>query len=557
MYKILIAEDESEMRNLLVKYIKRTQPDLEVVGSAVNGREALTLLEQYRPDIALTDISMPVMDGLEFLQEAAKRNIPVKAVIVSGYDEFAYAKKAIALGVSEYLLKPFDPQELEEALEKIKEELGKQKVFLDNIQLLREKAGANETFLREQILRDILEGKVQERQEKDIALDILDTAASYYCVCLLKFPLYLMAGVFGGNENRGGNKCGSKKGNIEEMALILSAGCIHQDIRVQGLSFEENGVILIMSGNAPGKHQFFLKVKAGVIHLQQSMEKYYDIRLICVIGGIYGGWRMLPVSYEETLKVWRRLTSTDKNLIVCGEEKAETDTDKLPASSKEIQKLKEKILLLVRMGREKESMEYLDELINVYASISPKKIDFVSISAEELVYAIFNEIEMSGIRLDEQQSNEEIQRRMKEQLKHASLLEIRELLKNYFSMCHKPFSEYNSRQQSEAIVENVKNLIECNLEREELNLEWLAGRIHFSTTYVRQIFKQKTGESLMEYIIRKRMEKAAELLLKSNMKVQEIAEACGYSNQRYFASSFRKYYDCTPTEFKQQFGELR
>lgn len=79
--------------------------------------------------------------------------------------------------------------------------------------------------------------------------------------------------------------------------------------------------------------------------------------------------------------------------------------------------------------------------------------------------------------------------------------------------------------------------------------------MHFSVTYVRQIFKQKTGERLMEYVIRKRMERAGDLLLKTNMKVQEIAEACGYSNQRYFASSFKKYYDCTPTEFKLQFGQ--
>lgn len=541
MYRILIAEDESEMRNLLVKYMKRSQLDLEVVGSAVNGKEALAMTELYRPDIVLTDISMPVMDGLEFLQEVAKRSIPVKAVIVSGYDEFSYARKAIALGVSNYLLKPFDPQELKEVLEKIKGELKRQKVLLDNMQLLKEKVDVNETFLKERVLRDVLEGK----GEGDSEVGMINTEAGYYCVCLIKLPLYLTCGKW----NLGCQE------NIEELVTILNGGCISKEIQVQGLSFEENGAILVLSGNASGSRQFFCKVKEGMTHLQKSMEKYYDVRLICVVGGVYSEWRKLHESYEQTLQVWRGLTSTDKNLIICGERKKDTPEVQLTDSSKRIQKLKEQILLSVRMGQEEESKDYLDELMHVYASIAPKKTDFVSISAEELVYAIFNEIEQNGIRLDEQKSNEEIQDQIKERLKHASLLEIKNLLLNYFAMCHKPFREHNTRQQSELIVENVKNLIECNLDKEELTLEWIAAQVHFSATYVRQIFKQKTGERLMEYVIRKRMEKAGHLLLKTNLKIQEIAEVCGYSNQRYFASSFKKYYDCTPTEFKAQFGK--
>ena len=125
MYKILIAEDESEMRNLLVKYINK-KPDMEVIGSAVNGREALELVRQTRPDIVITDIFMPVMNGLEFLTAATEENLPLKAVIISGYDTFEYAKKAISLGVSDYLLKPFDPTELDHVLNKMTEELKSQ-----------------------------------------------------------------------------------------------------------------------------------------------------------------------------------------------------------------------------------------------------------------------------------------------------------------------------------------------------------------------------------------------------------------------------------------------
>lgn len=536
MYKILIAEDESEMRNLLVKYIRRTQPDLEVVGSAVNGKEALALAQECRPDIVLTDISMPVMDGLEFLKEAFERNILQKAVIISGYDEFEYARKAITMGVSDYLLKPFDPQELSEVLEKIRIELGRQRVLLDNMQLLKEKVDINETLLKEQLLRDLITGK----QMSEPGAEILNPDAQFYCVCLLKLPLYLTDGKW--NLDR--------QENIDELVTILSGGYIHKDIQIQGLRFEENSAILILAGSALGKEAFFHKVRNGMTHLQNSMEKYYDVRLICVIGGIYDTWRKLHISYEETLQVWKGIASTDKKLIICGEGKELTEETALTDSSKMIKKLKEQILLSVRMGNSAESMQYLDELMQVYASLAPKKTDFVAISAEELVYAIFNEIEQNGIRLDEKRTNDEIQSQIKNRLHNASLLEIKELLRNYFSLCRRPFLEHKDRQQSEVIVENIKNMIEYHLEREELSMEWIAEQVHFSSTYIRQIFKQETGERLMEYVIRKRMEKAGELLLKTDMKVQEIAEACGYSNQRYFASSFKKHYGCTPTDFK-------
>ena len=536
MYRILIVEDESEMRSLLVGYIRRSQPDLEVVGSAVNGKEALQLAEERHPDIVITDIAMPIMDGLVFLQEAAQRGLPFKTIIISGYDEFAYAKKAVALGVSEYLLKPFDPMELETVLNKIKDDLNKQQILLDNMELLQEKVEEGASLLKAHTLRAVLEG----REEKRPTNEILDTSADYYCICLLKLPFYM------GSERWNTQK----QENVDELVTLLSASCLPKEIRAQGLNMAGNGVILALFGSAEERRTFFLAVKSGMEHLQKSMARYYGIRVVCIIGGVYDTWEQLKDSDQEALEVWRRLTSIDQTLIVCGQEPHSDAADEAPDTAKRIRALKEQILLSVRMGHDVESMRCLDELMQVYATVSPQQTDFIWISAEELVYAIFNEVERNGIRLDPERTNEEIQRRMKERLQYASLLEIRELLREYFSLCHKPFLEHNNRQQTEKIVENVKAMIEANLDNETLTLEWIADKLHFSAAYIRQVFKQKTGERMMEYVIHRRMEKAGSLLLKTDMKIQDVAAACGYSNPRYFASSFMKYYDCTPTEFK-------
>ncbi len=103
----------------------------------------------------------------------------------------------------------------------------------------------------------------------------------------------------------------------------------------------------------------------------------------------------------------------------------------------------------------------------------------------------------------------------------------------------------------------MKLLLENNIKDSTVDLEWVADKVHFSSSYVRQIFKQHTGEGVGEYLIRKRMEHAGMLLQNTSLKIQEVSEECGYENQRYFASSFKKFYGCTPTEFKKAVEEER
>ena len=108
----------------------------------------------------------------------------------------------------------------------------------------------------------------------------------------------------------------------------------------------------------------------------------------------------------------------------------------------------------------------------------------------------------------------------------------------------------SEESKAETLVKQIKLLIEDNLSNEDVGLEWVAEQLHFSTSYIRQTFKQQEGENLGEYLIRRRMERAGKLLQNTSLMIQEVAMECGYSDQRYFASSFKKFYRCTPTQFK-------
>ncbi len=139
MIRILIADDEEYVRDLLVKTI-RGEKEVEEVAVAGDGMEALEVARQFHPDLVVTDISMPRLNGLELIKCLQNEGISCKTVIISGYDEFDYAKQAISLGVKDYLLKPFLPEEMIQILQKVSEDaLENQRRFRSNMEFLQEK----------------------------------------------------------------------------------------------------------------------------------------------------------------------------------------------------------------------------------------------------------------------------------------------------------------------------------------------------------------------------------------------------------------------------------
>lgn len=147
--RIAVIEDERPIREGLVHILNKISPEYQVVGSAENGREGLILLEEQDPDLILLDIQMPDMNGLQMLKEARERGSMTKVVILTAYSDFDYAKKAIALGIENYLLKPVNLTELKNTLSKIKEE-----IFV-------EQRGKNSLSL-ETVIKDALEGEYEE-----------------------------------------------------------------------------------------------------------------------------------------------------------------------------------------------------------------------------------------------------------------------------------------------------------------------------------------------------------------------------------------------------------
>ena len=531
MYRVLIADDEDYVRDLLVKNIRNSTLDLEVVAVAGDGREALKSALLFEPDIVVTDIAMPFMNGLELIRELQNSGLHSKYVVISGYDEFDYAKQAISLGVKDYLLKPFLPRELTEVLQKIRKELDSQKMLQQNMSLLKEQALLRASLAREKALKDLLQKRDRVKEgEVDLSRLGLDLTGKYFAAGVVS-----LAGSSWNFESQE---------NVEEFLMLIRDGYFPGEIKMYAVSFDGIQLAAIWCGDVEEENRFLHFLRGGLEKISSSLEKYYQIQFRCALGRPCGSEEGLENSYREAMAVWRGTLSPEKAVMFYGEEREKREETQ---SSGQIREWKSQIRLAVRTGRKEEALGLLQGLIKCYASLSNKKNDYIAVSVSELIYAIQNDMEQAVYDRAEAEPLDS----MKDRITYGSLMDMKEILEEYITGCCQMVAENSEETRASAVVKQVKLLIEEHLGDGEVDLDWLAARVHFSASYVRQIFKQHTGEGVGEYLIRKRMERAGMLLQKTGMRISEIAEECGYDNQRYFASSFKKFYGCTPTEFKK------
>lgn len=540
MYRVIVADDEEYVRDLLVKSINKSQTQFEVIGVASDGLEAIELVKKLEPDVLITDICMPVLTGLELIKMVNEWNQSIKTVVISGYDEFSYVKTALTLNAKDYLLKPFLPEELFAVLNKIMDEFECQANLLQNMEIMQNQIEKNLVYEKERYLFQVLHNEISEDKLLAESIQVkLELSADFYCAGVLKIPVM---------QNKLKNDLQSYK-KIKEFLEIVKDEYFNQNTKTYIINENNLHLIIILCGNYNNQMLFHKSIQEGIEKLNDSMERYYNMKLWCTLGNAYPEWKQISESYKEAMTVWKGfLHQTESTLLYKDHQKREPASDiNAVQRPKELEK---SLLLHIQMSKQEKAFEVLNEMMEYYASFHADLIGFVSISLVDLVFTISSALmKASGdVKVWE---DEEIIEYFKRHFLNGSLMEAKFVLEEYIARCCEQFSIIN-KNQSDKIVYNVKILIEKNLDNEDFNLEGVSTQLFFSHNYVRQIFKQKTGESFIEYLTRRRMETAEGLLKNTTLKIQEISIKTGYSNPRYFASCFRKFYNCTPSEYREK-----
>lgn len=540
MYRILIADDEAYIRDLVAKSINQSSLGMEVVGCAEDGVSAIDMIKELHPDILITDICMPILSGLDLIKQVKETGTNLKTVIISGYDDFAYAKTAMQLGVTNYLLKPFLPEELFEVLEKIMEELENNASLLRNMTELQTQFEDNVIYIQERFLKELLQNMPVKKNLIEEGKTLrMDLQANFYCAGIVRIQ---SDGISGKSNLNNQNVMG-------EFLNVTKDKYFEDTVKTYAVNLNDNQLALLFCSNHADIFEFDVSIKNSLEKISNSLLKYYNIQMVCVLGKIYSKLEKTADSYEAALSVFKYILPEGRSVIHYNEARQMKDARKLQ-DYKKPEELREELILNIRLAKKEKALSVLDTILQYYEDLFASSQEFVSLSIFELVFAIDNALLESGSTY-QVWKDANMKKFLKDQIMSGTLLDTKILLENYIAKRCDEFMHIIANQ-GDKLVYDIKTLIDLNLGNEEFNLENASSKLFFSPNYIRQLFKQKTGEGFTEYLIRRRMEKAGELLKDPINKIQDVSENTGYSNQRYFSSCFKKFYGCTPTEYREK-----
>lgn len=540
MYRLIVAEDEEEFRKSIVKCIENSGKEYMVAGEAEDGQEAIQKVQECSPDILITDICMPRLDGLELIRRITEINPDMETVIISGYDDFHYVKEAMRMGVRDYLLKPFLPEELFHVLDKISSELERKKALVQNMKHMYQQIEEGKAYSRERFLRSLLQNKEEGIGTEEARQAGFDPDARWYACCTVRFF----------EKDRKNGTEGFME-MLKKYLQIVEENYFPEEIRCYNLNSEYEQAILVLCCHERFQRTAEQDIREGIERIAGSMEHYYKIRIRCTMGRMVQDYRDLAQSYRESLKAWKGVWEETEILVVYGggiQEKQELDPEGKCRAENSVETARSNLLASIQMAQKEAAVSSLNDILQQYSRLPADDFQYVSVALVELVLDI-SHLTAKAVRDQRNRENHEVIDFLENYLKYGSLLEAKQVLERYIERSCEEFQRINEKQ-GDKIVRTAIEYIESNLSNEELSIEVVSDALHFSANYVRKLFRTCQGESFSDYLFRRRMEKAAELLRSPSCKIQEVAEQTGYSNQRYFARCFKKYYNCTPTEFR-------
>ena len=531
MLKVFLVEDEFIIREGIKNNIDWQIHGYEFCGEASDGELAFPLIQKTRPDILITDIKMPFVDGLA-LSRLVKKELPeTEIIILSGYEEFDYAKEAIQIGVARYLLKPINGETLLQEIDSVAEIiLGKQKE-----KEIREKyqKEMEENSLRDQmdLFQHLVTGDCSMEELLSVA-DKLDLKimAPWYSIVLLKIQ--------------------SMKHDYEE----YSGSIVVVDERIAKLAEPEHVLIFdrALEGRAflfkaDSEDELLAYQKEYLGDVKEVLSGYANLRYFGGIGTPVNRLREIPASFEDASHAFahRYLVAEscilDSSLLM-QEGAAENEDFRISAVNPE-QIDRTKMQEFLRTGDLDEVVYFVDEFFGKLDGGAMKSRIFRQYITMDAYFSIVDFLKGLGLQKDEIEAPDQDSSILQDE-KSAMDYIVRIMDKALVLREKKASSRY------EDVVSEVIHYIENNYAQEELSLNLLASHVNFSPNHLSMIFSQQTGQTLIRYLTDYRMNRAKELLRCSSKKSSVISMEVGYKDPHYFSYLFKKTQGMTPTQYR-------
>lgn len=549
MYKLVLVDDESDVREGILQEIDWRAIGFVVVGTAENGKEAYDLLERLVPDIVVTDIKMPFMDGL-VLSELIRQKYPdTRIVILTGFDEFEFAQKAIRLHVDEYVLKPFSSQELVQVLIRIKHVMDEETAEKKNIQKLMELYNESLPVLKANFLTLLITKKLDKQDilEKANKLEI-DLCKKGFLISVIRLDHSRLnspaeqPNVSQTEENETEFPAGD--GDLALLAVLNIAGEVVEKHGL-GIAFIHNSDIVVISMSEEGEREAIIdKTLKALEEIRYSVERHLKLTVTAGIGTFSDSVNGISNSYKDACLAldYKFLLGNNRIILI-------SDLEPRAAEKAVFDELRQEALsCCIKVGAFSKVEKLIDtvfrELSEAGASFRECQVYLMEIMLSILKIARDSAIDINCI-IDENFNL------FPEICRFNNLQEARDWM---LSICTRVMNLIScSRQDScRQIVSNAKEFTRNHFHESDLTINKVCEYLHVSPGYFSTIFKRETKSTYLAYLVQLRMDTARELLRMTDLKSFEIAERVGFSDANYFSNSFKKYTGQSPSEYRSR-----
>lgn len=543
MLKIFLAEDEVVVRETIKRMIPWEELGFELVGEAADGEMALPLLIRQQPDLLITDIKMPFMDGLT-LARLAKKEIPgLKVVILSGYDDFNYAKQAIGIGVEDYLLKPITKNALIERLSEIRSRYEHEKTQKEYYEKFHREMQAYEKNSSRDFFEALVGGsmdmmEVYKRAEK-LGLDIV---AEAYNVLIFTMNC---------DEDFSGQRDEYSSWEAESLELLENFFAGHSSamlfqsnifsygvlLKGQRETIEENTRACVdeirkILSRQDGRREWFLAVGQSVERLSQIQKSYHTASRAFSQRYLYDE-NILYYDEMETMEHPGGQAETEDNAYL-----QKVDVNALNPAI--LQKF-------LSNGLQEETENFVKDYFYAIGQEPMESLVFRNYVILNVRFSVISFIKGLGCDTNEMESadTEEVLAESGKNMESA-IAYAKKMISQAIEI-----RDQNSGNKNRSILRTAVDFIDSHYMDEEISLNTVANVANVSSNHFSALFSQNMGQTFIEYLTTLRMNKAKELLRCTGMRSSEIAGEIGYKDAHYFSYLFKKTQGMTPSDYRK------
>ena len=535
LYSVILVDDEEEVRKSIIKQIDWESAGFKVVGDAENGEDALEKIEDSEPDMVLTDIRMPYMDGLTLAEKIRQKYPSMKVVIFSGYDDFEYAQKAIKLNVTEYVLKPVNVEELTSILKRIKSSLDEEIEEKRNVSRLRENYRKSLPIIREQFFNDMV--------HRSLTNDLIESKLREYDIPIIGARKWIIAAIDVEKSDDRSKKTLSLH-EEEELIPISVMQIVKEKLNGYCRSFlfqstAEADMVAIAALDGGNTTTGFIDVLGDIC---RETKRILEVPVTIGIGHSCTELSKIVGAYQSAVEALGYKAVVGSGITIYINDMEPVGGGKLEFDNSD----ESDFISAVKFGP--------DEKIEAVAERISGKLESARVHYRQQQVYVFGVLNTVIQMVQQYDLNlEEILGTELEYLSVIDRLQKREEFGGWLLKTARRMNQAINQERdmtTRQVIQQAKQYIMDNYQNPDLSVEMICRHLHMSPAYFSTMFKKETGQAYIAYLTEIRLNKAVELLNKTDDKTYVIASKVGYQEQNYFSYVFKKKFGVSPTKFR-------